>query len=309
MFDLSQYLGLPLDASGHGHEIDFMMSMVHWLMLALFVFWAPFFLYTLVRFRASRQPRAIYKGVTSKFSTYLEVGVVVAEGLLLVVFAFPIWADLKHDFPAEEDATVVHVIAEQFAWNIHYPGPDGAFGERKPELVDTQLNPLGLDPDDPNGQDDITAVNELHLPIGKPAIIHLTSKDVIHSFALPSMRIKQDAIPGLAIPIWFEPTMTSRQFRETSMKRYPVAQLSRQWVAMDDYVDENGEVIVNRDRRISRRTLNRLTDAGITEILASPEMEISCAQLCGLSHYGMRGFLTVETQAEFDAWLQEQAAR
>ena len=87
MFDISQYLGLPLDGSSHGHEIDLMMSLVHWLMLLLFVFWAPFFLYTLYRFRASKQPRAIYSGVKTKFSTYLEGGVVVAEVVLLFGFA------------------------------------------------------------------------------------------------------------------------------------------------------------------------------------------------------------------------------
>jgi len=85
---------------------------VHWLMLALFLFWAPFFIYTLIRFRASKQPRAIYSGVQSTFSTYLEGGVILAEAVLLVGFAFPIWGELKHDFPAESESTVVHVIAE-----------------------------------------------------------------------------------------------------------------------------------------------------------------------------------------------------
>lgn len=245
MFDLTQYLGMPPDASAHGPEIDFMMGLVHWLMLALFLFWAPFFIYTLIRFRASKQPRAIYEGVRSKFSTYLEGGVIVAETVLLVGFAFPIWGELKHDFPAEAESTVVHVIAEQFAWNMHYPGPDGQFGERRPELIDTQTNPLGLDRDDPNAADDITTVNELFLPEDKPAIVHLSSKDVIHSFGLPNFRIKQDAIPGLVIPVYFTPV-------------------------------EPGEY------------------------------EIACAQLCGLSHYRMRGFVTVQTQAEFDAWIQEQ---
>ncbi len=248
MFDLSKYLGLPLDASAHGHEIDFMMGLVHWLMLALFLFWAPFFLYTLFRFRKKRNPAASYTGVTSRFSTYLEVGVVLAEVVLLFGFAFPQWAFIKNEFPPEESATVVHVVAEQFAWNIHYAGPDGLFGARKPELVDTQINPLGLDPDDPNGQDDITTINELHLPVDKPVVVHLSSKDVIHSFALPVMRVKQDAIPGLVIPVWFTPVQTG-------------------------------------------------------------DFEIGCAQLCGLSHYRMRGYLTIETQAEFDAWLQEMAAQ
>lgn len=247
MFDLSKYLGMPFDASSHGYQIDFMMGLVHWLMLFLFLIWAPFFIYTLIRFRKKKNPVANYVGTKSKMSTYLEVGVVVAEVALLFGFAFPQWAYLKNEFPPEEEATHVHVVAEQFAWNFHYPGPDGIFGQRSSDLVDTALNPLGLDPDDPNGQDDIATVNELHLPVNKPVIIQLSSKDVIHSFALPTMRVKQDAIPGLTIPVWFEPIHTG-------------------------------------------------------------EWEISCAQLCGLSHYRMRGFITVESEEEFAAWLEEMAA-
>lgn len=247
MFDLSDLLGMPENAAAHGGEIDHMMGLVHWLMLALFVFWAPFFLYTLYRFRQKKNPVASYTGITSKWNTYLEVGVVVAEVVLLFGFAFPQWAYLKNDFPAEEEATVVDLISEQFAWNFHYPGPDGEFGRRSVDLIDVQLNPIGLDPDDPNGEDDIVTSKELFLPVDKPAIIRITSKDVIHSFALPHFRVKQDAIPGIEIPVFFTPTKTG------------------------DY-------------------------------------EISCAQLCGPSHYSMRGFITIQTQEEFDAWQAEMAA-
>ena len=247
MFDLSDLLGMPENAAAHGGEIDHMMGLVHWLMLALFVFWAPFFLYTLYRFRQKKNPVASYTGITSKWNTYLEVGVVVAEVVLLFGFAFPQWAYLKNDFPAEEEATVVDLISEQFAWSFHYPGPDGVFGQRSVDLIDVQLNPIGLDPDDPNGEDDIVTSKELFLPVDKPAIIRITSKDVIHSFALPHFRVKQDAIPGIEIPVFFTPTKVG------------------------DY-------------------------------------EISCAQLCGPSHYSMRGFITIQTQEDFEAWQEEMAA-
>lgn len=247
--DLTRYLGMPENVSAHGAEIDHMMSLVHWLMLALFLIWAPFFIYTLVRFRASKNPRADYHGVNSHLSTYQEVGVVVAELVLLFGFAVPTWAALRADYayPSEEESTVVHVIAEQFAWNIHYPGPDGEFGERDVSLVDLQTNPIGLRADDPDGADDIVTVNELHLPVNRPVIVHLTSKDVIHSFGIPVMRVKQDAIPGLSIPLYFEPTQTG-------------------------------------------------------------DWEIGCAQLCGVGHYRMRAYVTVHTQADFDAWLAEQGS-
>jgi cytochrome c oxidase subunit 2 len=243
MPDISGLLGMPVNASAHGSEIDYMMGLVHWLMLILFVIWTPFFIYTLVRFRKSRNPKASYVGAKGRLSTYQEIGVVVFEVVLLAGFAFPIWGMLKKDFPPEKDAMVVHVVAEQFAWNIHYPGQDGVFGKRSPDLVDTDTNPLGLDSNDPFSKDDIATVNELHLPAEKSVIIHLTSKDVIHSFTIPSMRVKQDAIPGLNIPIWFTPTKTG-------------------------------------------------------------EYQIGCAQLCGLGHYRMRGYVTIHTQSGFEEWLK-----
>ncbi|NNE36348.1 MAG: cytochrome c oxidase subunit II [Rhodothermales bacterium] len=242
--DISEWLGMPEAASAHAPEIDFMMALVHWLMLLLFVGWGIYYIYVLIRFRKSKQPNALYEGTKAKYSTYQESGIVVVEAVLLVVFAFPIWGFLKNEFPPAEESVEVHVIAEQFAWNFHYPGEDGVFGRRDINLIDLATNPVGLDMSDPAAQDDITSVNEMHLPVNRPIIIQLSSKDVIHSFALPHMRVKQDAIPGLVIPIWFRPTKTG------------------------DY-------------------------------------EISCAQLCGLSHYRMRGFLTVHTQEAYDAWLVE----
>lgn len=205
MFDITKYLGLPINVSTHGQELDYMLGLVHWLMIILFVIWAPFFVYVLVRFRASKNPEAVYTGTKSHVSSYLEVAVVIAEAVLLIGFAIPIWAELKVDSTELEDpnALEINVIAEQFAWNVHYPGNDGLFGRRDIDLVDTQSNPLGLDPDDPNGKDDITTINDLRIPVNKKVLVHLSSKDVIHCFNLPVLRVKQDIIPGLSIPVNF----------------------------------------------------------------------------------------------------------
>ena len=210
MIELLHSLGLPVAASAHGPELDYMMGLVHWVMLILFVIWAPYFVYTLLRFRKSKNPKASYTGAKGRLSTVQEVGVVLVEVVLLGAFAIPAWATLKQDFPDEKKAVVVHAIGEQFAWNLHYPGPDGVFGRRDIRFVDSQLNPIGLDLKDANGLDDIITVNELHLPVDVPAIVHITSKDVIHCFALNTMRIKQDAIPGLDIPVFFTPVRTGK---------------------------------------------------------------------------------------------------
>lgn len=123
------------------------------------------------------------------------------------VFSIPVWNLRAQAFPAERESITVRVVAEQFAWNIHYPGADGKFGRTDLALVSPD-NPLGLDRADAAAQDDITTLNELHLPVGRPVIVLLSSKDVIHSFTLPEMRVKQDAVPGVVQRLWFTPTKT-----------------------------------------------------------------------------------------------------
>jgi cytochrome c oxidase subunit 2 len=256
---MTEWLGLPPLAAAHGAQIDSLIGWIHIFMLILFVGWGGFFLYVLARFRQSRNPVADYRGVTSHRSTYLEIGVAVVEAILLIGFAIPLWAARVDAMPPESEALVVQVTGEQFAWNVHYPGPDRVFGRTDVSLLDLQSNPLGLDRSDEAAKDDVTTVNQLYLPVNRPVIVRLRSKEVIHSFGVPEFRVKQDAIPGLTIPIWFIPTVTTAEMRS--------------------------------------RTGN---DAF--------QYEIACAQLCGLGHARMRGFVTVQTAEEFQKWLEDTIA-
>jgi len=201
---MKKVLNFPFDASANGYQLDNMLVWIHWLMLVLFVGWGGFFVYTLWRFRSKRNPQANYHGAHHKGSTYVEVGVIVAEAILLLVFAFPIWANVVKAFPSEKESTVVKITGEQFAWNIHYPGDDGIFGRQDISFLDSG-NPLGIDQSDPNAADDIITLNQLYLPVNKPVIFHVTSKDVIHGFGIYELRVKQDATPGLSIPFWCIP--------------------------------------------------------------------------------------------------------
>ena len=211
---MERFLGLPDLASEHGVRLDYATGLIHWLMFALFVIWGALFVYILFRFRRGRNPKASYKGLQSHISSYGEVGVALFEVIILVGFSIPLYSERVDDVPDESQATVVRVVAEQFAWNVHYPGPDGVFGRTDPTLIDVESNPLGLDRSDPSAKDDVTTINQLHLPVDKPAIVKLSSKDVIHSFFILAMRIKQDAIPGMQFPVWFVPTVTTAEMRE-----------------------------------------------------------------------------------------------
>jgi cytochrome c oxidase subunit 2 len=253
----THWLGMPPLGTAHGAQIDSLIGWTHLFMLILFVGWGGFFVYALIRFRRSRHPVADYTGVKSHASNYSEVAVAVVEAVLLFAFSIPIWAARVDRLPSNSEALLVQVTGEQFAWNVHYAGPDGVFGRTDLKLLDAVSNPLGLDRDDPAAKDDVTTLNQLYLPVNKPIIVRLRSKDVIHSFGVPEFRVKQDAVPGLTIPIWFIPNVTTAEMRIRTGK---------------------------------------------------PEFqyEIACAQLCGLGHAKMRGFVTVQTAEEFQKWLEEK---
>jgi cytochrome c oxidase subunit II len=128
-----------------------------------------------------------------------------SEAILLGVFAIPAWIALASGPPAGSAPLVIRVVAEQFAWNAHYAGDDGVFGETRIGLV-APGNPLGLDRNGA-GADDIVMTNRILATKDRPVMIQLSSKDVIHSFGLPNFRVKMDANPGMLTPIWFTPTV------------------------------------------------------------------------------------------------------
>jgi len=198
---------LPPAASAHASAIDSMMLHVHWMVLGLFIGWAVYFIYVLFRYRSGRNPHASREGTRGGVAIFIFVGVIVAEAVLLIGSALPLWFDRTSTPVPASNAVVVRIVAEQFAWNVHYAGADQQFGEAKIALV-SQDNPLGLDRDSRFGKDDIVVLNDIHLPIGRPAVFELSSKDMIHSFGVPAMRVKQDVVPGVRTFASFTPTMT-----------------------------------------------------------------------------------------------------
>lgn len=202
-------LRLPEVASAHGSHIDDLIVYVHLLMAALFVGWLAFFVFALFKHRRSANPKADYHGARSHFSTYAEVGVAAIEGLLLLGFAIPLWAKAVEKFPEEKDSVVIQVMGQQFAWNAHYAGPDGKWGHQDIKFA-AATNPFGLDAADAATKDDIAIMSNqaFLLPVNKDIICKISSMDVIHSFKIPTMRVTQDAIPGMSVPVHFKPTKT-----------------------------------------------------------------------------------------------------
>ena len=214
MTEFLHLLGMPPVASEHGQGIDNLIGYVHLLMLALFIGWLGFFVLAVIKFSKGANPKADYVGVKGHMSTYLELGVAVVEAVLLIGLAVPLWARAVDRFPTKEENPIeIQVMAQQFSWNAHFTGPDGKFGKQDMQFAN-QTNPFGIDSNDAASKDDVTTLSNepFMLPVGKPVIARISSMDVIHCFKLTSMRVTQDAIPGMTIPVHFTPTKTGKYY-------------------------------------------------------------------------------------------------
>ena len=213
---------LPEAITTTAPAIDRIFYVVLWLTGITFVLVQAALLIFLVRYRRRAGRPAYY----THGNHLVELIWTLIPTLILVTLAFynqRVWSQI-HNVPPSPDVEV-EVTGEQFAWNLRYPGPDGRF----------------------QTADDITTINQLHLPVGQVTLFHITSKDVIHSFFVPQFRLKQDAVPGMRSSLWVQPTV-------------------------------------------------------------SGNYEIACAELCGLGHYRMRGFLTIEPPETFAQWLVTAAS-
>ena len=201
--------GLPVAASTFAGDIDWGIKIIHVAMVGIFVLWGIFFTYLLIRYRQRPGvPANVAKDPLWK-SLLPDAAVLVFELFLIFAYALPSWSRIKLNFPKPEESNVVEVVAEQFAWNFQYAGADGVMGRRDAKFIDS-TNVLGLDMEDPHAKDDVVTLNEMHLPLGKKTLVYLSSKDVIHSLFIPEFRIKQDAMPGMRVPVWFEPTLAGK---------------------------------------------------------------------------------------------------
>lgn len=203
---------LPESLSTYSGKVDHLFYIILAITGVVFFLVEGVVLFFAFRYRDRGQGKArFFHG-----NTFLEVIWTVIPAIILIFLMFKsqgVWSEIKAHMPKNPDLTL-EITAQQFAWNIRYP------------------------------QSDITTLNQLHIPVGKKVLVELTSKDVIHSFFIPQFRLKQDAVPGTKIKVWFQATKIGNY-------------------------------------------------------------ELVCAEFCGLAHYRMKGFITVETPEAFQAWLDQ----
>lgn len=222
--------------------IDATLGITFWITGAVFVAICLFMAYCLIRYRHKEGSKAVYEPESKRLEIWLTVVTTLGVVALLAPGLY-VWAQFV---TVPDDATEVEVVGQQWQWSYRLPGEDGQLGSADNSLV-TFENPLGINPDDPAGADDVVVeAADLHLPIDKPVKVLMRSVDVLHDFYVPEFRAKMDLIPGSVTYFWMTPTRTGT-------------------------------------------------------------FEVLCAELCGTGHGFMRGIVMVDTQEDYDAWLQEQS--
>jgi cytochrome c oxidase subunit 2 len=189
----------PEAISAHAREFDLSFRLTVWVTGAIFVIAQLVLGWVIVRYRSNPTPSR------NEGNDKLEIVWTSAATLLfigLAVITTRIWANIHIEEPAR-DAIRIEASGKQFAFNFRYPGRDGKFGRIDVRQInDSTGNPFGIDSADPDGRDDI-ATSALRVPAGRPVVLLLTSRDVIHNFFVRELRLKQDLVPGMEIPLPF----------------------------------------------------------------------------------------------------------
>jgi len=244
---------LPEGTSTYADRVDGLFYGILYLTGIVFVITEALLLLFLVKYRHQEGRRAVY----THGNHTLEMVWTLVPAVILGTIAFMqkgAWDEIKKDTPAHADVVRVQTYAQQFQWNFRYAGNDKVFGTK----------------------DDVTTAGLLVLPVNKDVVLEQTSNDVIHSFFIPYMRLKQDAVPGMQIKVWFNATKTSDAMRKTR----------------PDYT--RTKTVTNPDGTTETKT----------EIVKW-EYEVVCAELCGNEHSQMRAICKIMEQKDYDKWLSD----
>ena len=276
---------LPDSASEHGYTYDKLM---------LISFFVIFFVQTvtqaLLHYFAYK-----YRGINGRKASFithnnkLELVWTVIPAIVLfvlILYGMTTWSDIMN-FEEDEDALVVELYAAQWNWKARYAGDDNVLGDANVRFLNDfdGRNSVGIDSSDPNGLDDVVVTQEFHLPVNRKVIFKIRSQDVLHSAYMPHFRAQMNAVPGMITEFSFTPTVTTAEMRL------------------------NPEVVskVNRINKIRYDNSQELIAKG-EEALEPYQFDylLLCAKICGSSHYNMQMKIVVESEKDFNKWLNDQ---
>ena len=272
---------LPESGSEHGSKIDNLMLISMIIIFIVGIVTQAILHYFAFIYRGNKVERATFYADNDKLEfIWTIIPVIVLAGL--IIYGLFTWTDIMN-VDKDDDPLIVELYAQQFNWKARYGGNDNTLGEANVRLIEG-VNQLGVDPADPNGQDD-KIVTELHLPVGRKVLIKMRSQDVLHSAYMPHFRAQMNCVPGMITQFAFTPTITTADMR------------------MKDHIVEKVANINN-----IRKDKSEALIANGEEALEPYEFDyvLLCNKICGISHYNMQMKIIVESEEDYKAWLAEQ---
>ena len=276
---------LPESASEHGYTYDTLL-----IISFIVIFIVQTITQALLHYFAYK-----YRGINGRKASFithnnkLELIWTVIPAIVLfalILYGMTTWSDIMN-FDEDEDALVVELYAQQWNWKARYAGDDNVLGDANVRFLNDfdGRNSVGIDASDPNGLDDVVVTQEFRLPVDRKVIFKIRSQDVLHSAYMPHFRAQMNCVPGMITEFSFTPTTTTADMR---MNPDVVAKVNR--INKIRY-DNSQELIAKGEEPLDPYQFDYL---------------LLCAKICGASHYNMQMKIVVESEKDFNKWLNEQ---
>jgi cytochrome c oxidase subunit 2 len=270
---------LPEAASAHGGDYDYLMLVSFIIIFFVQTLTQALLHYFGYKYRGEKGKKALFFADNDRLEfIWTIIPVIVLAGLIL--WGLYTWTNIM-DINDEDDPLIVELYAQQFNWTARYGGADNVLGTSNVRMIDIdKANILGLDESDPNASDDII-VKELHLPVGRKVNFKMRSQDVLHSAYMPHFRAQMNCVPGMTTEFSFTPTITTAEMRMNP-----------------DVVD-----------KVKRTNTIRAERAANGEDNSDPwefDYVLLCNKICGKSHYNMQMKIIVESEEEYNTWIESQ---
>ena len=276
---------LPESASEHGYTYDTLL-----IISFIIIFIVQTVTQALLHYFAYK-----YRGINGRKASFithnnkLELVWTVIPAIVLfalILYGMTTWSDIMN-FDEDEDALVVELYAQQWNWKARYAGDDNVLGDANVRFLNDfdGRNSVGIDASDPNGLDDVVVTQEFHLPVDRKVIFKIRSQDVLHSAYMPHFRAQMNCVPGMITEFSFTPTTTTADMR---LNPDVVAKVNR----INKIRYDNSQVLIAKGE----------------EPLEPYQFDylLLCAKICGSSHYNMQMKIVVESEKDFNKWLNEQ---
>ena len=276
---------LPESASEHGVTYDSLFFISFALIMFVQIITQALLHYFSYKYRGLKNTKATFITHNNRLEfIWTIIPAIVLFGLIL--YGMTTWSQIMN-FEEDEDALVIELYAQQWNWKARYAGNDNVLGDANVRFLNDYdgRNTVGIDSSDPNGLDDIVVTQEFHLPVNRKVIFKFRSQDVLHSAYMPHFRAQMNCVPGMITQFSFTPTVTSEEMRQNADVVDKVTRINK------IRYDKSQELIAKGEESLEPYQFDYL---------------LLCAKICGASHYNMQMKIVVESEEDFNKWIDKQ---